>query len=420
MCADRTRRRRPRRILKALLTLVLAGVIVTGGYVGYVAVRHTRPVTLPAPTGPYQVGRTTFDWTDHARVDPLAPHVGTPRELSVWLWYPAVGASGRRAPYAPGAWSGLHLPSLPGLGETSFDAVRVHAFDGAPVAAGRFPIVVLEPGLGFAAPQYTTIAENLASHGYLVAGVTPTHSANLTVLHGQRVAASAAGNPASFDAADLHAGAAQQDGDRLVQVWAADARFAAAQVTVLDRSSVSAGPATSPFAGHVDADHIAYLGHSFGGAAALQACHDDPRCAAAVNLDGTQYGPVVHTGLDRPSLTIGSGDSCVTGTCRPTSAIDRADQATALALLAASTGPAWCYRITGARHFNFTDYATYYLAAPLRSQLALGSIDGDRGLIITGSYLTAFLDHSLRGRSGSPLTDPGARCPQVQVQHVPR
>ncbi|MCW2904066.1 MAG: uncharacterized protein JWO67_6331, partial [Streptosporangiaceae bacterium] len=56
--------------------------------------------------------------------------------------------------------------------------------------------------LGFAAPQYTTLAENLASHGYLVAGVTPTYSANLTVLHGHTLHATTAGNPPAFDAAD--------------------------------------------------------------------------------------------------------------------------------------------------------------------------------------------------------------------------
>jgi hypothetical protein len=200
-----------RRTLKTMLVFVLAVVVVIGGYVGLVAVRHVQPVTLPAPAGPYRVGRVAFDWTDHARTDPLAPRPSTPRELSVWLWYPAAPhASGRRAPYAPGAWGRLHLKSLQGLGESSFDAIRNHALDGVPVAAGRFPIVVLEPGLGFAAPQYTTLAENLAGHGYLVAGVTPTYSANLTVLHGHAVPKTTAGDPPAFDAANLHTGSAAQ------------------------------------------------------------------------------------------------------------------------------------------------------------------------------------------------------------------
>jgi len=193
--ADRGWRRRLRRTSMVLLSFVLAIVVAAGGYVGYVAIRHARPVTLPAPTGRYAVGRTTFDWTDSTRTDPLAPQAGNPRELSVWLWYPAPpDTTGQRAPYTPGPWSGLHFPGLVGLAETNFGAVRNHAFDRAPVAPGQFPVVVLEPGLGFAVPQYTTIAEDLASHGYLVAGVTPTYSANLTVLHDVVVHASPAGN----------------------------------------------------------------------------------------------------------------------------------------------------------------------------------------------------------------------------------
>ena len=381
----RHRRRWVQRILLAMLAAVVAILVAVGGYLGYAGIRHTRPVTLPAPTGPYRVGRAMYDWTDTARVDPL--HPSTHRELSVWLWYPAARhATGRAAAYLPGAWAGIHFSGVAGWGETSFAKVRDHALVGVPVAAGRFPIVVLEPGLGFAAPQYATIAEDIASHGYLVAGVTPTYSANLTVLGGHVVHANAAGNPAAAGEGNEHAGEAQRAADRLVAIWAADARFAAARV---------AGVAT--VAGHVDTAHTAYVGHSFGGAASLSACADDPHCAGAANLDGTQFGTVVRTGVDHPTLTLGSDDSCVTGTCHATSAADRADVAVARRLFAAGTGPNLCYRISGMRHFNFSDYGAYWLAAPLRALLALGSIDGNRGLAVAAGYLDAFLDHAVRG-----------------------
>ncbi|WP_433178403.1 hypothetical protein [Actinoallomurus sp. CA-150999] len=399
-------RRILRRVLAVTLAVLSAVVLAAGAYVGYAAIRHTRPVTLPAPTGAYPVGRTTFDWTDPTRTDPLAPRPGTPRELSVWLWYPAAPSGARRAAYLPGAWNGLHFGSLPGLGETSFDAVRVHAYDDAPVAAGRFPIVVLLPGLGFAAPQYTALAENLASHGYLVAGVTPTYTANLTVLHGRAVHSTTAGNPPALNVANLHIGAAAQAGDRLVAIWAADARFAAGRVAGLGQR----------FAGHIDAAHPAYIGHSFGGVASLEACRLDARCAGAVNLDGTQFGPVVRTGLDRPMMIVASAGSCVTGVCRATDAVSRADVATARTLLTASTGATWCYELAGSRHFNFSDYASYYLAAPLRRFLGLGPIDGGLGLRVTGVYLAAFLDHTVRSLP-EPLLS-GASAPYSRMHAV--
>ncbi|MGH3377212.1 MAG: hypothetical protein ACRDP6_20980, partial [Actinoallomurus sp.] len=264
--------------------------------------------------------------------------------------------------------------------------------------------------------QYTTLAENLASHGYLVAGPTPTYSANLTVLHGQPVHATTAGDPPAFDATDLHTGPAAQAGDRLAGVWAADARFAAAQLAALDRP----GHLSGPFSGHVDGTRTAYLGHSFGGAAALEACRTDPHCAAAADIDGTQYGPVVHTGLGKPLLILASQNSCVTGTCQPSGTADLTDQATARTLLTAGTGPAWCYQIEGSRHFNFSDYAAYYLAAPIRHLLALGPIDGHLGLRITNAYLAAFLDHTLQGRNEPLLTGKSAPYPQVRAQRTPR
>lgn len=80
--------------------VVVAGL---GAYAGYAAIRAARPVTLPAPTGPYSVGRAITEWTDHARTDPLAPHPGTPRRLSVWLWYPASPRRTRNRPPTPPA-----------------------------------------------------------------------------------------------------------------------------------------------------------------------------------------------------------------------------------------------------------------------------------------------------------------------------
>ncbi|MGK4578784.1 alpha/beta hydrolase [Kitasatospora sp. HPMI-4] len=402
----RTDRRWLRRTLRTLLVLVIALVTTLGGYIGYVAVRQGQQVTLPAPTGRYPVGRTTADWTDHTRTDPLAPNPGMPRELSAWLWYPAAPDPGAPpAPYAPGAWSGLHVGGLPGLGETSFDDIRVHAVADAAVAAGRFPVVVLEPGLGLAAPQYTTFAENLASHGYLVAGITPTYSAKLTVLNGRQVASTPTGDPQESDTAAM-----RPVHDRLVGVWAADDRFAATRVAALDGSG--------RFAGHVDAATTVYLGHSFGGAAALQACHDDPRCAGAADLDGTQFGAVVHTGLDKPMMLLASQSSCVTGTCRPGNTDEQSGRDAARALLAASTGPVWSYRINGAEHFNLSDYGAYYLAAPIRLAVGLGPIDGDDALTITDAYLAAFVDHVARGLPEPLLADRSSPYPQVDVERT--
>jgi dienelactone hydrolase len=389
---------RVRRVVSFLVLVMLVGLVAGSGYSGWVLIERSRTVELPAPTGEFQVGRAGFEWTDSSRVDPFVPSGGA-RKLAVWVWYPAAAdATGVRAEYAPGLWSGLHLQGPASLLQGPFDSLRDHALTEVPVAPGRFPIVVLQPGMGFSAPLYASLAEDLASHGYLVAGVTPTYSANLTVLDGQAIGSTIAANPQ--DLGDNTA-SAYAKGDRIIATWAADARFAAA--TLAKQGGL--------FAGRIDtAAKVSYVGHSFGGAAALEACHLDKRCAGAVDLDGTQFGKVVQAGVKAPILLLGSEDSCITATCGPDAKDNPDDRRRAQSLIDASTGPKWCSFIPGARHLNFTDYGVFYLALPLRKYLPLGSIDPRRALTIQNGYVVTFLDHFLRGApaEGAPTCKTGS------------
>jgi hypothetical protein len=79
-----------KRVLIGVAALLL--VVLVAAF-GYLKVQSDRSVVLPAPTGPDRVGRTVYDWVDQSRMDPFAPNGSTPRELSVWVWYPAEAAS---------------------------------------------------------------------------------------------------------------------------------------------------------------------------------------------------------------------------------------------------------------------------------------------------------------------------------------
>ncbi len=367
-----------RRRVRTGVVFVLLVVLVGGaGYVGWVLVQRSEPVALPETTGSFQVGRRTYEWTDTPRRDPYS---NGPRRLAVWLWYPvAKDTTGRRVQYAPGEWSGLHLKAPISLLQGPFDTLQDRALDRVAVAPGRFPVVVLMPGMGLSAPMYAALAEDLASHGYLVAGVTPTYSANLTVLGGQTVESKPDANPPNLGESTE---GAKQVGDHLVGVWAGDARFAAGMVAKELPNSVESTVGPS------------YVGHSFGGAASLEACRLDARCAAAVDLDGIQFGEVVTKGVRAPIMLLGADDSCITSVCGPDAKNDH-DRDRALSLLKASTGTSWCATVPGTRHFNFTDYGAYYLAYPLRRFLPLGSVAPRHALTVTNGYVNTFLSHAI-------------------------
>jgi predicted dienelactone hydrolase len=88
--------------MRSFKILAVSGVLGAGALMGALWLEHRIAVTLPAPTGPYAVGRAIYDWTDDANLDTLAPVPGTKRELLVWIWYPsAAGQSAAMDDYVP-------------------------------------------------------------------------------------------------------------------------------------------------------------------------------------------------------------------------------------------------------------------------------------------------------------------------------
>ena len=364
-----------RRLAIVAVVVVLAGV----AYVGASAIESRRALTLPEPAGGGAVGRRTFEWTDATRDDALARagHAG-PRRLSVWMWYPAAAAGGRRAPYAPGLWGAVHLPWPVAWGETRFGSIRTRSVEDARPAAAAGHLVVLSPGLGFSVVQYQSLAESLASHGYVVAAFTPTYSANVTVLGGQVVKASATGR---LPDGSLYRQAAHAAALRLLATWVADAEFVARRA----RHAVG-GVRLRP--------GVLYVGHSFGGATSLQACHEDRGCLGAVNIDGLDIGTVSTSGLAAPMLLLGHAGSCVTALCHPSAPDDRRDRSVAMGMVRSGTGPTWSVDVGDTAHFDFTDYAAYRLALPLRLLLPLGGHSGSHGLLAGDECVLDFLDRA--------------------------
>jgi len=146
-------------------------VVFLCGLVAFAGVNSHQTVTLPLPSGPFQVGRTLYDWVDTSRTDPFAPGGKGARELSIWVWYPAAPtADSMPSAYLPAEWAhGLPPDIIQSFVQTSPSLVRPHSFDDAPIAtsAQNLPVLVFEPGLGLAAYDYTTTLEDIASQGYV-------------------------------------------------------------------------------------------------------------------------------------------------------------------------------------------------------------------------------------------------------------
>jgi len=363
---------------------VLLGVaIAVAIFLALGAWTSVQGVTLPAVTGGSAVGRIELALTDTSRPDAFE-HDGRSRELAIWIWYPSTtDATGATADYYPTGWSALPAP-FPFAQDPTRVSTNSHAnvpLDGTP------PAVILQPGLGQAVGHYTALAEDLASHGYAVVGINETGSAGTAFPDGHVVPATAEGNVMAANVDDWYA-----EADRVTTTWVADAQFV-----------VQALEAAPPAIGALDFSRVAYVGHSLGGASAFEACSQERRCAAAVDLDGTLWTAVRRTGLQAPHLLVQKArpDGCDEFCRRATADFD--------AVMAHGGRQV---AIAGSVHQDFQDDG---LMPAIANRVGRGSIDAQRMTAIVRDTVRAFLDVHIRGSEPSELAAALGRYPEVSV-----
>jgi predicted dienelactone hydrolase len=129
---------------------------------------------------------------------------------------------------------------------------------------------------GFA---YTALVECLVSHGYVVAAIEHTYEAAAVVFPDGRVIPYSEENMrrmqkppgASYDQMVENAMSWIRARD---DVFAADQRFVLDQLVQLNHNNAL------PFAGQLDLNRVAAVGHSMGGQASIRACQLDDRIKA--------------------------------------------------------------------------------------------------------------------------------------------
>lgn len=410
-----------RRILTVLLSLF---VLLIGGCVsGLALMAWAQPnnAVLPEPTGSYLVGRVSVDWSDEARIDPLALSGGIMRRLPVWIWYPASPDSDvPRADYLPvrviDALDASAAPILRGtLGRLRTDPRNVtsHSLDGPAVADGSFPVILMRPLRGGLAPQYAVLAEDLASHGYVVVGADIPHTAQVVVYgDGSFAYRTEAGAPPEFAPGITSPFAPGLPNDLflpVLDVFVNDGSFLLDRLEELNTDD-------QRFAGSLDLDAVGAFGHSVGGTVALQFCASERRCKAGINIDGYFMGSVVETGLDEPFLFISSDRPIWRKSISERSDDERAMVAAINRVRTGLPNPVQMLVLKGSGHFSFVDAAI--TTSPILGRLtgSLGSIDPVRGLASTRAYVTAFFDTYLKGRSETGLAALQQEYPEMQVQ----
>jgi dienelactone hydrolase len=399
-------RRHARRLAVVGVTIVVAALAAV------VPAGAASRLSLPEPGGRYPVGAVALHLVDRARPDPWRSD-GSPRELMVSVYYPAMPAIGRETPYMlPAAaahfdavdtnsYLGLNLP----VGQVDWAATATRATLGAPAERGgrSHPVVLYSPGLGEPRTWGTMLVEDLASRGYVVVTVDNTYeSPEVEFPNGFLATLTMPDDPDAFL-------------KKALAVRVDDIRFVLDQLALVNNSVPDVGVhqgqrLPAGLAGTLDLAKVGMFGSSMGGSTAAMAMAADPRIRAGVNLDGNltyldgSLMPVASDGLDRPFLLLGKDGATDTGPGWQ-------------AFLANTSGWARQLTLRGSQHASFTDAEALLPQLDLSpSVLAddIGTIEPDVAVRTEEACLSAFFDRWLRGRDTGLLNGPSAAYPALE------
>ena len=337
----------------------------TDATTGDAALDYTKP-------GPHPVGNTRF----------VLPNGD--RDLLVELWYPADASAAADAakghpiaefvPAGPDrdVFDGL-LAKLSPAGKIGTRLQTSSAQDAAPAGPGPWPTVAFSHCFNCVRFSTFSVAERLASHGFIVAA--PDHT-----------------NGTLFDA---EKGENEEISEAFLAVRAAD--ISLVLDTILDPGSAVV---PEPLRGLADPAHVGMYGHSYGAATAGRVAQEDPRVLAAMPIAApveNPFFPNTHVAdIHVPLLSVLAEED---------NSIGALGNNIIELNFNAENKPARLIRVTDAGHWNFTDICG------LTMGFSAGCGDGERqtmpgvqftyldidiGRGIASAYALAFFDLYLR------------------------
>ena len=371
-------------------------------------------VKMPEPDGPHLVGTEYMSFSDAARKG-IFTASDQPRDIGVQVWYPTDDIKGKKAAnMLPNRKASEYLAQsmlMPNLFD-HLSLVKTHSYLDAALSGkeSSYPVVLFSGGYGGFNGQNVVLMEALASRGYVVFGVShpyedfaSTYPGGILIRFNAEQATRLqhelldiskryGGDTSSADFEKYQVQNAKVSNES-IHIWSDDMKFVADEIEKLN-----SGELQSRFKGKLDTARMGIFGHSFGGATAGQACLEDSRFKAFINMDGAPFGDSVNRVIPQPFMIL-MGDGHQN-------------------LIPAGYSPEQknyaAVTINGAKHMDFTDFSI--LLPQFKYLGVLGSIDGSKQEAILKDYVTAFFDKHLKGEK-APLIDGGVqKYPEVTVK----
>lgn len=248
---------------------ILSLALIPACFISTVESAAAKYFEFPRPTGQYAVGTRVIELTDTNRQD---PETEKDRRLIMQAWYPAEG--NMDVPTYPYTYEMLRTlkkklaeDNAPEELVEQLDSIRTYAVQDAQVLAkeSQYPIVIFAHGYATARGEYTSLCEDIASHGYVVLMVMHTYMMEMTRF---------------------------QDGSEVESIRDRSPEGIMECYTDIEfmLNNVQSG-AFKDLTHVCDFKNIGIVGHSLGGMMANHTSRMDSRVKAGISLDGPLFGP---------------------------------------------------------------------------------------------------------------------------------
>jgi len=342
-------------------------------------------LTLPTPSGNYQVG-VRYEIVQTDRDETMTPEPGDTRKLYLKIWYPAKNGT-QKTMYIEGGKETMdylinksNLP-IPAFMFHHLAKAGTNSYLNAPIADGLFPLVTFSHGHAMWQSQSTSLMEELASQGMVVASIAHSHQTifvaenNDTMLSFEKIVSlikekeidtvksneyerrtNTAKSKSAMDSIIRDNIFNDKSANEFVDIWSADIS------STIDMLVSENSKSASFFYQKLDIDKIGASGMSFGGAAAVETTLKDSRIKAALNMDGMQFGNLINDTTKAKILFL-EANKFNYNLSKYGTFFDR------------STDQVICLMFNNTKHTNFSDIS---MISPILTYLGmLGEIDGE-------------------------------------------
>ncbi|WP_139902635.1 alpha/beta hydrolase family protein [Clostridium thermarum] len=364
-------------------------IFITINIIMSLAASYVFPLyNLTKPTGEYKIGTISFDAIDTNRVALYSNSRDANRKIKIQLWYPADEAEGhKRAPWLEGgaveAGSIAKIVGIPEFLLRPMALIKSNSYKAADIgkAKSKYPLVIISHGLTGLRSLHTDLAELLASHGYIVAGISHTYAAAVTVFD--------SGEAEYLRKEAIPFGVSREEyltySNIVLDTYVQDIQFTIDTLIELNSDK------TSILWDKLDLSAIGLLGHSAGGGAGVVTAIKDSRIRAITGFDpwlDPVDAEIINTGLRIPALFL-----------RSEQWITDPNNANLFPLLKSSKGYRELYEISGTTHLDFTMIHMY---SPLTKTYGYtGQLDGRKISMIQQDFVLAFFNRYLTYRFDS-------------------